>query len=289
MIWIPAFLTVLFLLGMGLVLNLRTGNKREQLLAILAMQLEHVLTLIQGVQKHRGLSGQTSAPALRQREQLALQLDRQWSDWSTLFNTETTRAAPRDKSSEPGAGTFITWKDLRATPTDFNRHCRLIDQLLVALELLERALLGLNQQRLNPQKSPSLQSTTTALTARCREIEDLGRVRGLSVRAARHPQCPIEMEVPLRYLCRRLAAGTLQASDPAIGMALREIQQKLLDTTRVTIDPERCFALLTPSMDRALANLRDTLPTARTPATKTRALSPHLPVPSGYGRIGSVS
>lgn len=252
MIWLPAVLTALFLLGLGVVLDLRTSKRRERLRRTLAEQLEYVLTLIQGVQKHRGLGGQTSAAAQRQREQLALQLDRQWSDWRAVLHTDI---------NPPATGsTFISWQDLRATPTDFNRHCRMIDQLLVVLELLERVLLGLHRQQ-TPR--PEL-----VLTSRCREIEDLGRVRGLSVRAARHQKCPIEMEVPLRYLCQRLAAGTLQASDPAIGMALREIQQKLLDAARVTVDPERCFELLTPSVDRALDNLRTALPVASPPATR---------------------
>lgn len=261
MIWLPAVLTALFLLGVGVVLDLRTSKRRKRLRRTLAEQLEYVLTLIQGVQKHRGLSGQTSAVAQRQREQLALQLDRQWSDWRAVLHTDINPPATDS--------TFISWQDLRATPTDFNRHCRMIDQLLVVLELLERVLLGL-------QKAPQ---ADLLLTTRYREIEDLGRVRGLSVRAARHQKCPIEMEVPLRYLCLRLANGALQQHDPAVAMALREIQHKLLDSARVAITSERCFELLTPSIDRALDNLRKALPVASSPAA--RGLSRKLGQP-GY-------
>lgn len=265
MIWMPALLTALSLLCVGLMLDLRARKQREQLRHTLAIQMEYVLTLIQGVQKHRGLSGQASATALRQREQLALQLDRQWTDWSSIIGST---AMATSEAATPQ--TAISWQGLRARPTDFNYHCLLIDQLLTALTLLEVSLLSIDAKTAGSKSvagksvdGKAQHQSFLSLAGRCREIEDLGRVRGLSVRAATHKRCPIDMEVPLRYLCRRLAAGTLQTGDPAIGMALREIQQKLLDSTHVAMTPERCFELLTPSIDRALDNLRRSLPAGR--------------------------
>lgn len=248
MMLIPALTTAALLIGAGFARDFRVHRQRRRQAQDCARQLEYILTLIQGVQKHRGLSGQSDAPALRQREQLAHQLGRQWSNWREVMRHDNGYAN-------------AAWQALRAQPTDFQAHCQLIDELLVALALLERALLAGQKKSANE---------TMVLTERCREIEDLGRVRGLSVRAARHLHCPIEMAVPLRYLCMRLQAGTLQRSDPAIAMALREIQQDLLDAQRVAIAPSRCFDLLTPSIDRALTELRQALPTERASTPPSR-------------------
>lgn len=281
MIWMPALLTALFLLGAGVALDLRVRNKRAQLRHTLAEQLQYVLTLIQGVQKHRGLSGQNSGAALRQREQLAMQLDRQWADWPNIIGS-AAMATPES----PTLQRAVSWRELRTRPTDFNYHCLLIDQLLVALTLLEVSLYAADGKAAD---SRSQHRGPLALSARCREIEDLGRVRGLSVRAAAHKRCPIDMEVPLRYLCRRLATGALQQDDPAVGMALREIQQKLLDSARVGITSERCFELLTPSIDRALDNLRQSLPATRTSATKSRGIAHQSSAASGYAGASALA
>jgi hypothetical protein len=265
MMWLPSLVVVAALLTIAVVMEWRAAARRTVMARRLAQQLEYVLTLIQGVQKHRGLSGQSSRTALLQREQLAQQLDRQWSDWPVVIG-----------SVLPAADAAVSWRGLRAQPTDFNYHCRLIDQLLTALALLERALLAV---RKNARRAATSESASLELVMRCREIEDLGRVRGLSVRAAGHAACPIEMAVPLRYLCRRLHGGSLQKADPAVVMALREIQQKLLDGARVSITAERCFELLTPSIDRALDKLRQALPEAGSSTAVTHS-EPRAPLPS---------
>lgn len=235
MIWIEPLLTLCALVMCALLLQWRVGRHSQNLVSSRNTQLEYCVTLIQNMQKHRGLGGQSALAAVRQREQLAFQLDRQWQDWTQIFAGQSSAAASAPEW-------VLSWPQLRQTPADFDAHCALIDRLLTTLALVERT------------QPASQSSTALRLTERCRDVEDLARLRGLSVRAAGHPRCPIELEVPLRYLWQRVNLASWQ--DSAITLALREIQQQLLDATRTVITPARCFELLTPSIDRALDELR---------------------------------
>lgn len=243
--WLP-MIVVVSLFAAGALLGWSQRRQARVVAARLASELSDLLDLIQGVQKHRGLSGQSAHAALRQREQIAAQLDTQWQGGA-------------DASHPDLRATLSGWRALRTTPSDFDAHCHLIDRLLVLLALRERQLCALVNIPLQ-------------IAERCREIEDLGRVRGLAVRASRHAHCPIDMEVPLRYLNQRLAGGQLQAADTAIGLALREIRAHLLDAPRVAISPDRCFDLLTPCIDRALDALRDSLPSLDGRARRVRSV-----------------
>ena len=229
--------TLIILVTCALLLQWRAGRQSQSFVSARNAQLEYCVTLIQNVQKHRGLGGQSAQPAVRQREQLAFQLDRQWQGWTQIFSDHAL--LKRESTPE----WLLSWPQLRQTPADFDGHCALIDRLLTILALVERT-----------QFHTSRHPTALKLAERCRDVEDLARLRGLAVRAAAHARCPIELEVPLRYLWQRVNLASWQ--DSAITLALREIQQQLLDATKTSIAPARCFELLTPSIDRALDELR---------------------------------
>jgi hypothetical protein len=237
-IWLAAVVTLGLLMSISIYMqwHLQHGKAQSTLFCIRA--LERVFTLLQLLQKHRGLGAQQGGQVVLQREQIAYELDRQWSNW--------TQQCPDMKNLQ------TCWLGLKESPADFTGHCQLIDQLLGIIAVLERRIAAQQQQRVG------------TVAARCRGLEDLARLRGLASRAANESHCPIELEVPLRYLCRRLSQTEFQRGEAAVKMAIREICQRLLDAQYVSITATRCFELLTPIIDTALNDVRSTVQQWRT-------------------------
>ncbi|UVM52845.1 hypothetical protein LOY38_12855 [Pseudomonas sp. B21-015] len=178
------------------------------------------LDLLQGLQQHRGLGGQITREAQQRCQSLGQALDQRWREW-------------------PYCAQCQAWNALRRNPADFDGHCRLLQDLLGAIQHLELQRCALNLQ------PPSI-------AERCWELEDLGRLRGLSVRAAAHQSCPLEMLVQLQYLHERL----LRHAPRSLHNALERLQRCLIGTTTVSIAPAECYALLTPLLDERLDAIR---------------------------------
>ena len=191
--------------------------------------LQMALEVLQFVQKHRGLGGQRDATAVAQRMDIANRIDRLWQDWQGEENRPAMRAL---------------WREIRQNPTEFEPHCILIEQLLESIHVLEL--------RLAYQGNPQV----TGLCDACRALEDLGRLRGLAVRAANYETCPLDMQVQMRYLCQRLA-------DPIGGNTLAKLvehlQRNLIDAPCVSLAPAECYALITPLIDERLQGLRHSI------------------------------
>jgi hypothetical protein len=192
--------------------------------------LRAALALLQRLQKHRGLGGQDSLEADRQREQIAAELDQRWRD------------CPQDGTGL--AELDGAWRKLRRQPSDFAGHCQLIEELLNGIEQLELRLL---------RNRPTLQGLTLA----CRELEDLAQLRGLAVRGAQQPRCPLPLRVQMRYLSQRLQPSANRHF--VLSSALHRLQCELIEPTHVSITPAACFALLTPLIDERLDLLRNQL------------------------------
>ena len=178
------------------------------------------LDLLQGLQQHRGLGGQTTREAQQRCQALGHSLDQRWKEW-------------------PYSAQCQAWNALRREPADFEGHCRLLQDLLGAIQNLELRRCALNLQ------PPSI-------AERCWELEDLGRLRGLSVRAAAHQSCPLQMLVQLQYLHERL----LRHAPRSLHNALERLQRCLIGTATVSISPAQCYALLTPLLDERLDAIR---------------------------------
>ncbi|WP_257604425.1 hypothetical protein [Pseudomonas sp. UMAB-08] len=178
------------------------------------------IDLLQGLQQHRGLGGQTTSEARQRCQALGSSLDHRWKEW-------------------PYAEQRQNWQALRRAPADFDGHCRLLQDLLGTIQHLELHRCALN---LEP---PSI-------AERCWELEDLGRLRGLSVRAAAHRTCPLEMLIQLQYLHERL----LRHAPRSLHSALDQLQRCLIGTQIVSIAPAECYALLTPLLDERLDAIR---------------------------------
>lgn len=178
------------------------------------------LDLLQGLQQHRGLGGQITREAQQRCQALGHSLDQRWREWP--YSTQCQ-----------------AWNALRREPADFDGHCRLLQDLLGAIQHLELQRCALNLQ------PPSI-------AERCWELEDLGRLRGLSVRAAAHRSCPLEMLIQLQYLHERL----LRHAPRSLHNALERLQRCLIGTTTVSISPAECYALLTPLLDERLDAIR---------------------------------
>ena len=59
-------------------------------------------------------------------------------------------------------------------------------------------------QHLELQRCAHNLEPPSIIVERCWELEDLGQLRGLSVRTAAHRTCPLEMLIQLQYLHERL-------------------------------------------------------------------------------------
>lgn len=195
--------------------------------------IDGTLALIQLLQKHRGLGAQQSGIAVAQRTQIAREIDHRW----------------RGCASHMGNLGYLQeqWQQLKHKPADFDAHSRIIKDLLGFIEIL---VLRVNGPALDVRLS---------FATRCRALEDLARLRGLSARAANFPQCPIELKVTLKYLCENLQDFDLQRHKSALHAALNEINQHMLDAHHTTISATRCFDLLTPIIDSALDDLRQSI------------------------------
>ena len=202
---------------------------RKRLSATDVQALQHSLEVLQFVQKHRGLGGQPDAAAAAQRLEVASHIDRFWQEWKGEENRPAMRAL---------------WQKIRQNPADFEPHCILIEQLLESIHVLELRLVFQG----NPQVS--------GLCEACRALEDLGRLRGLAVRAANFERCPLDMQIQMRYLCLRL-------TDPISGDSLRNLiehlEYNLIDAPRVSLAPAECYALITPIIDERLQSIRHSI------------------------------
>ncbi|MBB6341969.1 hypothetical protein HNP49_002137 [Pseudomonas fluvialis] len=204
--------------------RLRQQALRRQTEAWLST-LHVALELLQRLQQHRGLGGQNSNEAAEKCRQLGEEIGNLW------------RRCPQDDSGL--AELDGQWRALRQTPADFAGHCRLIEQLLNALEQLELRL-------------ATRQRRVSGLAQACRELEDLAQLRGLAVRGAQHAHCPLPLQVQMRYLCQRLHAD---ARHPQWYLPLQRLQHELIDAPQVRIRPTDCFALLTPLIDGRLREI----------------------------------
>ena len=202
---------------------------RKRLSATDVQALQHSLEVLQFVQKHRGLGGQPDAAAAAQRLEVASHIDRFWQEWKGEENRPAMRAL---------------WQKIRQNPADFEPHCILIEQLLESIHVLELRLVFQG----NPQVS--------GLCEACRALEDLGRLRGLAVRAANFEKCPLDMQIQMRYLCLRL---TDPISGDSLHNLIEHLEYNLIDAPRVSLAPAECYALITPIIDERLQSIRHSI------------------------------
>jgi hypothetical protein len=201
----------------------------------LAQTLRDLLELLQLLQKHRGLGGQTAPAAQQQRQAVARHLDQLWEQWP---ETGLGPALPR------------AWPALKSQPENFAAHSRVIEDLISAIALAEQRLRALYAE------PGSARPGAAGIAEACHRLEDLARLRGLAARAAAQPQCPLDLQVQLRYLCQRLQKNTAGPQRARIGQVLAIIADKLLDTERVAISPASCFELITPIIDDGVKALQ---------------------------------
>ena len=228
------FFTALMTCAMSSFLLCQRANKRSTNSANSNVQLiDSTLTLIQLLQKHRGLGSQQSGVVAVQREQIASEVDHR------LRGSAIHAAELAYLQSE--------WSQLKRKPADFDGHSALIKHLLGIIEILANRVSG------------DAHDARSIIADRCRALEDLARLRGLSTRAAQFPQCPIELKVQLKYLCENLHGSDLQRDRSTLRIALKEINEQMLDAVRTTISPTRCFDMLTPIVDSALSEIRSSI------------------------------
>lgn len=225
--WLNPALGALLLISVQGLMHLHRQRRLAQQARQHSASLQLALELLQNLQKHRGLGPLNDAPSLRQRNEIAHQLDLLWRRW------------PGASAALPDLAT--RWPALRAQPADFNGHCQLIEQVLAAIQLLEL--------RLGAHHSGALPGIGEA----CRGLEDLGRLRALSVRAANHSRCPLELQIQMRYLCQRLAGSSCEQP---VQRVIERLDRELIGAAQIRLAPMDCFALLTPLIDERLQGMQ---------------------------------
>lgn len=188
--------------------------------------LQRCLDLLQALQKHRGLGAQLDSASVQQRAAVARHLDQLWLHWP-------------DNDQLPALQQH--WPQLRRKAADFDAHCRLIEALLTLIEQLEDHLYSHDQ--------PAIRGLGEA----CRALEDLARLRGLSVRAANHSRCPPGLQMQLRFLCARLLD---QPQEQALLELIAQLQSEVIEAAAISLSPSECFALLTPPIEQRLQQIR---------------------------------
>ena len=136
------------------------------------------------------------------------------------------------------------WQQIRQNPADFEPHCILIEQLLESIHVLELRLVFQGNRQVS------------GLCEACRALEDLGRLRGLAVRAANFEKCPLDMQIQMRYLCLRL---TDPISGDSLHNLIEHLECNLIDAPRVSLAPAECYALITPIIDERLQGIRHSI------------------------------
>ncbi len=223
-----ALALALALLLSGHFLSQLAGKRHQQHLNELqAVLLQRAIDLLQNLQKHRGLGAQQDLLSTSQRNVLARQLDQLWLNWPG----PSLALAPLQQD----------WPRLRRNPADFAAHCQVIDGLLEVIATLETRLhLAGNSQ-------------VEGIAQACHGLENLARLRGLSVRAANYSQCPPSLKQQIQQLC-------LQLEQSPVGMswqqALQRLEHELIDSREVRLTAQECFALLTPLIDDYAQHLR---------------------------------
>lgn len=232
-----AFIVTLLLCTVVSIFLFNRVNRRSATHANGGIQLiDNTLALIQLLQKHRGLGSQQTGAVIAQRAQIAREIDHHWR--SCAGPTQELDYL-RDQ-----------WNDLKNKPGDFDGHSLLIAHLLGFIEI-------------QTSRFSEHRVAAARIAERCRALEDLARLRGLAMRAAQFQHCPIELRVPLKYLCENINAADADHRNTTLRVALREISEQLLDTHRTTITPARCFDMLTPIIDNALDEIRSSIHTLR--------------------------
>lgn len=223
-----ALTLVIALLALGYWFGQRRKQRQRKASTLLDTQIVQLcLDLLQFLQMHRGLGGQQDAAGESQRSTLAQHIDGLWQQWP-----DTQLQLPPLQQH---------WPQLRRKPADFEAHCRLIEALLVVIEQLEDRLYRLHL--------PGIRGMGEA----CRSLEDLARLRGLTVRAANYERCPPGLQMQLRFLCNRLLD---QEQDPPLLILIERLQNELIESNQVYLTPTECFALLTPSIELRLDEIR---------------------------------
>jgi len=236
-----ALALALALLLAGHFLSQLAGKRHQQHLNELqAALLQRAIDLLQNLQKHRGLGAQQDLPSTSQRNALARQLDQLWLNWPG----PSLGLAPLQQD----------WPRLRRNPADFAAHCQVIDGLLAVIATLETRLHQAGNQHLE------------GIAQACHGLENLARLRGLSVRAANYSQCPPNLKQQIQQLCLQLEQSPVGAS---LQQVLQRLEHELIDSYDVRLAPHECFALLTPLIDEYAQHLRAPLQAtfaARAPA-----------------------
>lgn len=223
-----ALALALALLLAGHFLSQLAGKRHQQHLNELqAALLQRAIDLLQNLQKHRGLGAQQDLPSTSQRNALARQLDQLWLNWPG----PSLQLAPLQQD----------WPRLRRKPADFAAHCKVIDGLLQVIATLET--------RLHQAGNSHVQGIAQA----CHGLENLARLRGLSVRAANYSQCPPSLKLQIQQLCLQLEQSPAGTS---LQQVLQRLEHELIDSREVRLAPHECFAMLTPLIDEYAQRLR---------------------------------
>ena len=197
-------------------------------------QLSLLLSLIQNLQRHRGVCANLDPNNRQQQQRLSAEIN---SIWDSLISPEYDGNQTRLHIQKRN------WEALAAQPENsFMPHCQLIEMLLNELNVIADTC-SLTSTQTNINHSELWQN----LLERPMFAESLGKLRALGNKAASLGYCPADIRVQLHYQLQCLANNSMDSRTCIEIKSL--IEKEILEPEKIHIEPRVYFQRMTQAID----------------------------------------
>lgn len=207
-------------------------------------QLTDILSLIQRLQRHRGLCANLSNGNRAEQQQLSHEINQLWQpllDASYGGNVKRVNVQHNN------------WRKIESQPLNsFMAHCDLIEKLLHELTVIADTC-SLTADNNNHDTEELWQN----LLQRPHFAETLGRLRALGTKAAASGQCSADVRVQLQYQLQNLDKETIDRKNDQPIKAM--VNDEILSPDKIVIDSRVYFNNLTQAIDNQIQITREYL------------------------------
>lgn len=207
-------------------------------------QLTAVLSLIQRLQRHRGLCANLNDSNRAEQQQLSHEINQYWSpllDRSYGGNVKRVNVQ------------HSNWQKIETQPLNsFMAHCDLIEKLLHELTVIADTC-SLTADNNNHDTEELWQN----LLQRPHFAETLGRLRALGTKAAAAGNCSADVRVQLQYQLQNLDKETIDRKNDLPIKTM--VNDEILTPDKIVIDSRVYFNNLTNAIDNQIQITREYL------------------------------
>ncbi|MGB0282372.1 MAG: hypothetical protein ACPGAE_09380 [Neptuniibacter sp.] len=207
-------------------------------------QLTAVLSLIQRLQRHRGLCANLNDSNRAEQQQLSHEINQHWSP---LLDRNYGGNVKRVNIQHNN------WQKIETQPLNsFMAHCDLIEKLLHELTVIADTC-SLTADNNNHDTEELWQN----LLQRPHFAETLGRLRALGTKAAASGQCSADVRVQLQYQLQNLDKETIDRKNDLPIKTM--VNDEILTPDKIVIDSRVYFNNLTNAIDNQIQITREYL------------------------------